>query len=413
MNRRTFSSPLFIIFFTVFVDVIGVGILIPVIPQLLASAQSPYYLLPSGWSLSQGYILLGILSGLYPLMQFVATPILGQLSDRFGRKPILAFSLFGTCLSYIIFAIGIILKNIPLLFFSRALDGITGGNISVAQAAIADVTTPEHRAKNFGLIGAAFGMGFILGPFIGGKLSDPHVVSWFSATTPFWFAAILSFINVLFVQFLFPETLKITRRLHITWDRSIQNIIKAWSLTSVRPLFITTFLLQGGFSFFTTFFSVYLIRRFHFSQGNIGDFFAYIGLWIAFTQAVLTRKAATKFEEYQILRVTLCSISIGVLLFYFPTVWWWLLFITPIFAISNGLTQSNLLGLLSRSVDGSIQGEILGINASVQAIATAIPPMLSGIVAATFAPESSIFIASGIMFCAWIFFVTQYVPKKA
>src|SRR6185369_2029743 len=111
------------------------------------------------------------------------------------RRKLLAISILGTSASYVVFALGIVTKNLPLLFISRAFDGITGGNIAVAQAAVADITKPEHRAKNFGLIGAAFGLGFIIGPYIGGKLSDPSVVSWFSASTPFWFAAALSFFN--------------------------------------------------------------------------------------------------------------------------------------------------------------------------------------------------------------------------
>lgn len=254
-----------VIFLTIFVDLLGFGILIPVIPLLLANPGSPYYMLPKGWNIGQGYILLGILSAVFPFMQFLATPILGQLSDMYGRKKILAFSLIGTCVSYILFAVGVLTKNISLLFLARGLDGITGGNISVAQAAIADVTLPQHRAKNFGLIGAAFGLGLIMGPYIGGKLSDPTLVSWFSAATPFWFAAILSFLNIVFVFWKFPETLRVRKAAHyIRWSQSVHNILKAWNMKSVQPLFVTSFLIQGGFSFFFTFFSVYLFRRFGF-----------------------------------------------------------------------------------------------------------------------------------------------------
>ncbi len=405
------NNPLPVIFFTVFVDLIGFGILIPIIPLLLADPGSPYYLLPVGFSIQSGYVLLGFLTATFPLMQFVATPILGQLSDKFGRKKILAVSLLGTCLSYLIFAFGIVTRNIPLLFAARAFDGITGGNIAVAQAAIADVTTPTNRAKNFGLIGAAFGLGFILGPYIGGKLSDPTVVSWFSAPTPFLFAAILSFLNVLSVLFIFPETLKVKMgHVVINWTKSIKNVVHAYGMRELRPLFISFFLFQSGFGFFVTFFSVFLITRFGFNQGNIGDYFSYVGLWVAFTQAVITRLLSRRLAEYQILRVSILGMGMVMPLYFLPTVWWQLLFIAPFFAMFNGLSQANSAGLISRSVDNSVQGEILGINASVQALAQAIPPMLSGFIAAKLSPETPILVGSTVIICGWIVFMLFHKP---
>src|SRR5206468_245440 len=131
-------QPIWIIIFTILLDTLGIGILVPVVPQLLGNPASPHYLLGPGMTPGVGYVLLGFLVAIFPIMQFFATPILGQLSDRYGRKPILALSLFGTSLGYVLFALGIVFRSIPTLFAARALDGVTGGNISVAQAAIAD-----------------------------------------------------------------------------------------------------------------------------------------------------------------------------------------------------------------------------------------------------------------------------------
>jgi len=413
MNERQRRSPLPIVFLIVFLDLLGIGILIPIVPQLLANPGSPFYLLPAGWSVEQGYLLLGLLVAVFPVMQFVATPILGEISDRFGRKPVLLFSLAGTCLSYVLFALGVVFRSLPLLFFARALDGFTGGNISVAQAAISDTTPPEQRAKSFGLIGAAFGLGFIMGPYLGGKLSDPEVSRWFDAATPFWFAALLSFANIVFVTLRFSETLlNPQRERRINWRKSAQNINHAWALAALRPLYITNFLLVSGFSFFTTFFGVFLIDRFQFTQGDIGDFFSYMGLWIVFTQAVVVRRVSKKFGEPAVLRVSLIGSGICLLLYHVPTVWWGLLFIAPFFAMFNGLTQANLIGLISRSASPRIQGEILGINASVQALAQASPPLIAGFVASAISPEAPLYISSALIVLAGLFFIVYFEPVE-
>jgi len=184
------KSNLLILFLIVFLDLVGVGILIPVLAPLMLDTGSQ--IVPAGWSEATRNLALGILIAVYPLAQFFGAPILGTLSDRYGRKKLLGFSLFGTLIGYILFAVGILTNHLWLLFLSRTLDGFTGGNLSIANSSIADMNAGQKSAKNFGLIGMAFGFGFIVGPFLGGILSDPHLVSWFNHATPFWFAAILS-----------------------------------------------------------------------------------------------------------------------------------------------------------------------------------------------------------------------------
>lgn len=413
ITNRLRSRPLPVVLFTIFVDMLGYGILIPVVPQLLGNENSSFSVLPPGMSIDQGYILLGFLVASYPFMQFLATPILGQLSDKFGRKKILAIALTGTCLSYIAFAIGIITRNIPLLFISRAFDGITGGNISVAQAAIADISTPETRARNFGFIGAAFGLGLIIGPYIGGKLSDPNLVSWFNPATPFWFAAGLSFINVCSVLFLFPETLTgIRKKVIIDWLQSIKNIIAGFKMKALRVPFVSSFLFQAGFNFFITFFSIYLIRKYEFSQGNIGDFFAYIGLWVVFSQVFVNSNVSRWWSEYNILRVSLIALSVSIALFFVPSTGWGLLFIVPFFAMFIGLVQANLLSLISKTVGSDRQGAILGVNSSINTLGQSLPPILSGYVAALLTPSAPIMVSAAIIFIAGLVFVLFYKPQN-
>lgn len=398
-----------VVLFTIFLDMLGIGILFPVIPELVANPLSPHYLLPAGWSLQSGYLLLGFLSAAYPFAQFLTSPILGQMSDRYGRKKILALCLAGTSMSYLVFAVGIITRNIPLLIASRVFHGLTGGNIAVAQAVVADTSKPEDRAKTFGLIGAVVGLGFILGPFLGGKLSDPRLVSWFDAATPFWAAAVLSILNVVSVIYFLSETHPgIKHGLHIHWGKSIHNIIGAFRFKSLRTLFATTFLFSAGFSFFTTLISVYLISKFSFDQGDIGNFFAYIGLWIIITQGIITRLVARKLKEYQVLRFSLIGSGTGVLLHLLPTAGWAIYMVTPVLAIFNGLSMANLSGLISRSADADIQGEVLGINVSLSSLAAAIPPIIAGGIAAVFGPAASLVISGIIIIGAGLWFALAY-----
>lgn len=403
---------------TIFLDVLGVGILIPIIPQLLANPSSSYYLLPAGWTFKGGLILLGWLLAIYPFMQFLATPILGQLSDRFGRKPVLGFSIFGTAVGYILFAIGIITRNIPLLFFSRALDGITGGNLSVAQAVIADVTPPKDRAKRFALIGAAFGTGFVLGPYLGSKLATPginffglfHTPHWFNPATPFWFTAALSLINLILILILLPETNKQLKHVKVKLHKSIENIITAMSYPGLRVVFPSIFLFWAGFSFFQTFFQVLLIQKLHFNQSNIGDFFAYVGIWIAIVQAVITPILAKRFRPYTVLRVSLIGSGLTLFMYLMAANTVDLLWITPIFALFLGNSMANSLALVSTSADSHIQGEVLGINASVQSLAQAIPAAMSGYLA-TISTGTPILVGGFTVLAGGFLFLAIYRPS--
>jgi DHA1 family tetracycline resistance protein-like MFS transporter len=420
-KRNLEGRALPIVFLTVFLDVLGVGILIPVIPQLLANPASPDFLLPAGWSLKTGFILLGWLTAIYPLMQFFATPILGQLSDRYGRKKVLGFSLVGTALGYVLFAIGIITKSIPLLFVARALDGITGGNISVARAVVADVSSKEHRTKNFALIGAIFGIGFVAGPYLGARLATPGISffglfntpSWFSPATPFWFTAILSLVNVMLLLAILPETHKhINSKLKLAWNKSLTNIRQAAASPSLRVIFSAEFFFWGGFTFFTTFFQVLLIEKLGFKPNNVGDFFAYIGICIALTQALITPFVAKKLKNHQVLRFALMGTGLALFLQLLPTNTAQLLMVAPFIAIFNGLVLANASALVSLSAGKEIQGEVLGIEASVQALAQAIPAIIAGYTA-TFGLNIPVIVGGSIIIVGGLIYNIFYkVPKR-
>jgi len=402
---------LWFLYFTVFLDMLGIGILIPVIPQLLGEPTSPYYLLdPSKGDL--GLILLGLLVATYPLAAFFASPILGALSDKYGRKPVLFISILGTSVSYFVFAFAIWTGNLPLLFISRLIDGITGGNISVAQAAIADSTAPEERTRAFGMMGATFALGFILGPFLGGVLSSPSILPFFSASTPFIFSGVLAFLNALSIRFFFRESIREKspeRKIHLLG--SLQNIAKAKKFENLRGLFLVSFLFNIGFSFFTSFFNVYLTNKFAFSSVEIGNFFAYVGIWIIITQLIVVRYLSKRFKEADLLGPAYVMTGVGLMLYLVPQVAWLLLFVVPFASIPNGIQQANFSSLLTKRTEERVRGEVLGINSSLTSLGQSLPPIFAGVIAAATATFVPVILASLIIFANGFIFI--YKVKKA
>ena len=412
-------SPLLAIFLTIFIDLVGFSILIPVFPLLIGTASSQAFrVTPLSWSPSTGLIMLGWLQAIYPLCIFLAAPILGQLSDRVGRRPVLALSIAGTSIGYIIFAIGISTKNLPLLFFGRALDGLTGGNLAVAQASIGDVSTNENRAKNFGLIGAAFGLGFILGPYIGGRLSAPGVSfyhlfttpKWFGATTPFWFAAILAALNAAFVFFTLPETLTHKSERKVAFTASVRNVVNGFSSERLRVALSTAFLWTCGFTFFTTFLGIYVANKFAFSQSKTGDFFAIVGIFIAIVQGGIVGVIAKKMQDYRILKFSIILQAVALAGYFAVTKSALLYLCIPGLALFQGLTQANLSSLMSRSAEPGRQGQAMGIYSSVSSLAQVPASILVGYIAGSVSSNTPLIVASALTAVAGIVFITLFRP---
>ena len=397
------------IFFTVFLDLLGLGIIIPILPALLLDPIGG--ILPVTYSFSTRTILYGFLIASYPLAQFFGAPILGSLADQKGRKKILLLSLMGTVTGYAIFIFGIVTSNIYLLFLGRIVDGFTGGNISIAQSAIADVSTKETKSKNFGLIGMAFGLGFIIGPYIGGKLSDSSIVSWFSYATPFYLTILLATINVLLVIRNFPETLVVKKEIEINLFTGFVNIKKAFTFKNLRVMFLVVFLLTVGFNFFTQFFQVFLYEKFKFTQSQVGDFFAYMGLWIAIAQGAILRPLSKKLKPAKILNYSIILLAISFPFLLVPHDRVWLYLIVPFIAIFQGLNQPNGTAIISNLVDNHKQGEILGINQSVSSIAQALPPIIAGFVTSVNINLPTWF-AAGATLLAWIIFKLFFREDK-
>ena len=405
------------IFFTVFIDLIGFSILIPVFPLLINN--TPFRVTPVGWSARDGLIMLGWLQAVYPLCTFVAAPILGQLSDRFGRRPVLALSIAGTAVGYAIFAMGISAKAIPLLFLGRAIDGLTGGNIAVAQAAIGDVSDDTNRAKNFGMLGAAFGLGFIIGPYLGGRLSAPNrsfygifdTPSWFKATTPFWFACGLCILNCILVLTRFPETIRQKdANKKIDLGTAVQNVIRGFKSERLRIPLLSSFLFNAGFTFFTTFFGVYMARKFGFTQSSTGDYFAIIGLAIAITQALVVGQVAKRLPDYKVLRFSFFGLASGMAGYFLAGHKWQLYAIIPVFTFFNGLCMANQTSLISRSAIPGRQGEAMGISSSVMNLAQVPASVLVGYITGSVTSNAPLVVSCLCIAAAGVVFAFAFRP---
>ncbi|MFZ1549554.1 MAG: MFS transporter, partial [Microgenomates group bacterium] len=285
------SKIISILFTIVILDLLGFGIIIPILPVLFIKTQFNLAILHQLFPLvKQEYILYGLIVAAYPFAQFFSAPILGQLSDKYGRKQILFYCLAATSLSYFLAVLGIRMTSFPILLLSRVLGGIMGGNIAIAQAVAADITEVKDRTRVYGLLGAAFGIGFILGPYLGGKLSDSNLVSWFHLDTPFLMAGLLSFVSVVVTWLFLPETHPYEKRqLKLRFGQSISDIKAALSHKRLNTLFLVGFLFQFAFTMFVSFFGVLLFKRYSFTQVSIGEYFAFAGLWIAITQIFLTK----------------------------------------------------------------------------------------------------------------------------
>lgn len=393
------NKPLLVLFCTLLLDTISIGILIPVLPAIFTDPTSSAFML-YGYSVSSQYFLAGAITAVFGLMQFLAAPLLGELSDVYGRKRLLTIGVAVLAFSNLLFGFGIEIASLAVLFIARILAGIAGANFSIAQAAIVDVSKPEDRAKNFGLIGAAFGIGFILGPLLGGIIA----ATFSHAAMPFLFAGALGLLNVVFIALFLPETRKTTNevRAKFTIFKGLQNIKQAFSDKDALPVYLTSFFYMCGFAFFTSFIGILLAVNHGYSEAGIGAFFAVVGLSIAVTQLVILPQVAKRYKERPILLFGFPIVAATIVAYPFVDGNVLLFLLIPIMAVPQGLAFANISSLVSKSVSADKQGAALGINGSLMALAQGIVPLIAGIGTGIIGLTSP-FVAGGvIIMLAWL-----------
>lgn len=360
MKSKNYSAAVGFIFVTLLIDVIGIGIIIPVLPKLIAELIHGDITDASKWG--------GWLMSSYAIVQFAFAPVIGGLSDRYGRRPVLLASLFGFGIDYLFLAFA---PSIGWLFVGRTLAGLMGASFTTGGAYIADVSPPEKRAQNFGLIGAAFGLGFIIGPVLGGVLGQ------FGSRIPFLAAAGLSLVNWLYGYFILPESLKPENRRAFDIKRAnpIGSLVHLFRypviiglIGSIFLVYIAGYAVQGTWTYYT-------MEKFKWGEDMVGYSLGFVGVVSAIIQGGLIRVIIPKFGPKKSLLLGLTLYAIGNILFAFATKGWMMFAFTIPYCL-GGITMPALQGIISTSVPPNEQGELQGAFTSLMSLASIVGPII-------------------------------------
>jgi MFS transporter, DHA1 family, tetracycline resistance protein len=378
------SRPLVVIFLTVFVNLVGFGIIIPLLPFYAETfGASP--------------VVIGLLFAAFSLAQIVAAPVLGALSDRFGRRPILILSLIGTVISFAMLAAA---QSLAMLFAARVVDGLSGGNITIARAYIADVTEPDERARAFGFLGAAFGLGFIVGPGLAGLFA--HI----SYTAPIWAAAAVTVVAAGMAWAWLPETVHRGSAVSVSPLRALPEVLKRAHL---RPLLIADFLYWSSFAVCTTTFALFASRRFGFDVVRTGYVLAAFGVLGVVVQAGVVGVVARAIGVHRTMLIGLLIAAVGWALVAASTS-------VPIFLLSLipagvgvGLCNASIVTLVSHSGSKDEQGTVQGAAGALESFGRAIGPVWGHGALQRFG-EGSAYATAAVAFFATTLFILSYNP---
>jgi DHA1 family tetracycline resistance protein-like MFS transporter len=387
------NKPLFAIFLVVFVDLLGFSLILPLLP---------YYAETFGATPT----VIGLLVAIYAAAQLVGAPILGRLSDRYGRRPILLISILGNALGFLMLALA---TNLEMMFISRLLAGLTGGNISVAQAYISDVTDEKNRAKGLGLLGAAFGLGFIIGPALGGILSQ-----W-GFSVPSFLATAISTLNLILVFTWLPESLTAERKQQLVMSSrpalSPQAMLQALRRPFAGNLLQTRFFYGLAFSTFQSVFTLYAQLRFGLTPQGTGYILAYVGFLSVLTQGLLIGRLTSRFSDGRLMTWAALIMAAAFAGWAFaPSIPLLLIALAPI-AIAGGVLNTVINSAISKSVKPMEIGGMLGLAAALESLTRVIAPSMGGVELekiGTWAPG----VTAAVVMC-WVgWYIWRYVACK-
>lgn len=369
-------AALLVLFLTVFIDLLGFGIVIPFLP-LYAERMHV------------GAFGIGLVLSIYSLMQFICAPVLGRISDHVGRRPIIMLGLFGSAAGYMVYGFA---TSFAWLLFARAIHGACAATVSTAQAYVADTTEESGRAHGMGMIGAAFGLGFVLGPAIGGLLGHS------SLRTPVFFAAALTFANLIFAAIRLPESHQPDPEAHLDFARLAEPIIRMPRQLlghHLTGLFTVAFLATFAMAAWEATFAIMVAARYGYGPAGIGGLMAYAGLMQALVQGYLLGKIVKRTGEMMLIRGGIIALAIGLIPMASLNSHAALYVLLALVAIGYGFASPAVASLISKRTERGLQGEVLGINQSALSLARIFGPIAAGFAYQTFGPASA-YVGAGL-----------------
>lgn len=393
------SPALGFIFITLVLDILGVGLIVPILPKLIEKYE--------GGDVVAASLTYGLLHALYALMQFLFAPLIGSLSDRFGRRPVILISLFGAGLDYLLIAYA---PNLTWFVIGRIIAGITGANFAAATAYIADISSPEKRAANFGLIGAAFGLGFTIGPVMGGWLGQ------YGLQVPFLVAGGLTLVNWLYGLFVLPESLPLEHRRPVSWNKSnpVGALLSLKLYPSVLGLAMTSFLFVLGHQVYPSIWVLYTDFRYGWNTLDVGISLGFVGIMTVIVQGKLTKLFVSRFGEA---KTGLFGLALGAAMYacYGLCTQGWMIYVGIFIGSLSGVAAPALQGFMSRSVPADQQGGLQGSLTSLASLAGIIgPPMCSGLFGYFISDKAPVLLPGAPFFvCSAITVVAVVLAKRA
>lgn len=398
------------IFFTIFLDFFNLGLIYPIFTSLVFEGNGDLIHLDS----SEFYknAIFGFLVASFPFGQFLGAPVIGHLSDQYGRRKLLVFSLIGTVVTLFICALSVVFSNLYVLLLGRFLGGLMAGNMTLAYASLADFSSQEEKVKNFALIPLATGLGFAGGPYLAGILANPHTHALAGPALPFLFATLLALVNLMLVFWKFPETSSMKQKGKVikSFALSLKKLGKAFQRASLRPYLGILFLMISSNFVFIQFVGPFAIDRFGFNVTDVGNLYANIGISISLGHMFLTRQLANRYSSEQALIWSLLCLTALIALLIFSNQAMILHVLTFLVMLACAVAYTNSMALVSNQANQEQQGEVMGIAVSIQSCAEFLPAIILGLIASI---SQAIPLIAAALFAASAYLILRTLMDKA